>query len=184
MATSRTSGHLRQADPYSLADETWRDPPRRSSTSSRSRSRRPGPADHYRLDAYSSEEEPPQDAESLKLAGQLTCLGAYTRHRRTLSLLLCIAGGLEQYSNRHQRPHQRSFLAASLHCPRNFLVQLLRYRQKQISQGNHLLERGLLFGLRVHSGTRRLREQGRTQKQVRLKPTTRVHRQAATAAGR
>ena len=63
----RTSGHLRQADPYLLADETWRDPPRRSSTSSRSRSpnRRPGPAEHYRLDAYSSEEEPPQDAESL-----------------------------------------------------------------------------------------------------------------------
>ena len=64
----RTSGHLRQADPYSLADETWRDPPRRSSTSSRSRSpdRRPGPAEHYRLDAYSSEEEPPQDAESIR----------------------------------------------------------------------------------------------------------------------
>ena len=58
----------RQADPYSLADETWRDPPRRSSTSSRSRSpdRRPGPAEHYRLDAYSSEEEPPQDAESIR----------------------------------------------------------------------------------------------------------------------
>ena len=29
-------------------------------------------------------------------AGQLTCLGAYTRHRRILSLLPCIAGGLEQ----------------------------------------------------------------------------------------
>ena len=94
----------------------------------------------------------------LQLAGRLTRLGAYTRHRHTLSLLLCIAGGLEQYSNRHQRPHQRSFLAASLHCPRNFLVQLLRYRQKQLFQGNHILEQGLLFGLRVHSGTRRLRE--------------------------
>ena len=42
--------------------------------------------------------------------------------------------------------------------PRNFLVQLLRYRQKQIFQGNHRLEQGLLLGLRVHSGTRRLRE--------------------------
>ena len=66
--TAEHSGHLRQADPYSLADETWRDPPRRSSTSSRSRSpdRRPGPAEHYRLDTYSSEEEPPQDAESIR----------------------------------------------------------------------------------------------------------------------
>ena len=44
-----------------------------------------------------------------ELAGQLTCLGAYTRHRLTLSLLLCIAGGLEQFNRRHQRPHQRSF---------------------------------------------------------------------------
>ena len=93
-----------------------------------------------------------------QLAGRLTCLGAYTRHRLTLSLLLCIAGGLEQYSHRHQRPRQRSFLAASLHSQRNFLVQLLRYRQRQLFQGNHLLEQGLLFGLRVHSGTRRLRE--------------------------
>ena len=64
----RTSGQLRQADPYLLADETWRDPPRRSSTSSRSRSpdRRPAPAEHFRLDAYSSDEEPPQDAESIR----------------------------------------------------------------------------------------------------------------------
>ena len=63
----RTSRHLRQSDPYSLADETWRDPPRRSSTSARSRSpdRRPGPAEQHRLDAYSSEEEPTQDAEAL-----------------------------------------------------------------------------------------------------------------------
>ena len=93
-----------------------------------------------------------------ELAGQLTCLGAYTRHRLTLSLLLCIAGGLEQFNRRHQRPHQRSFLAASLHCPRNFPVQLLRHRQKQIFRGNPRHEQGLLFGLRVHSGTRRLRE--------------------------
>ena len=64
----RTSGQLRQANPYLLADETWRDPPRRSSTSSRSRSpdRRPAPAEHFRLDACSSDEEPPQDAESIR----------------------------------------------------------------------------------------------------------------------
>ena len=95
---------------------------------------------------------PRKTRKPLQLAGRLTCLGAYTRHRHTLSPSLCIAGGLERHSSRPQRPRQKSFLAASLHCPRNFLVQLLRYRQK------HLLEQGLLFGLRVHSGTRRLRE--------------------------
>ena len=148
----RTSRHLRQADPYSL----WRDPPRRSSTSSRSRSpdRRPGPAEHYRLD---SEEEPPQDAVALT-TGRAAYVPRRVYEAPTRSLLLCIAGGLEQHSNRHQRPHQRSFLAASLHCPRNFLVQLLRYRQKQLFLENHLLEQGPLFGLRVHSGTRLLRE--------------------------
>ena len=64
----RTSGQLRQADPYLLADETWRDPPRRSSTSSRSRSpdRRPAPAEHFRLDSFSSDENAPQDAESIR----------------------------------------------------------------------------------------------------------------------
>ena len=133
----RTSGHLRQADPYSLADETWRDRPRRSSTSSRSRSpdRRPGPAEHYRLDAYSSEEEPPQDAESIR-----TGRSAYVPRR-----VYEAPTHTEPIALHSRRPHQRSFLAASLHCPRNFLVQLLRYRQKQIFRGNPRHEQGLLF---------------------------------------
>ena len=91
-------------------------------------------------------------------AGQPTCLGACTRRRLTLSPSHCTAGELEQFNRRHQRPHQRSSLAASLHCPRKSPGQLLRYRQKQIFRGNHRHGQDLLFGLRVHSGTRRLRK--------------------------
>ena len=75
----RTSRHLRQADPYSLADETWRDPPRRSSTSSRSRSpdRRPGPAEHYASTPIAQRRSLRRTRKPLQLAGRLTCLGAY-----------------------------------------------------------------------------------------------------------
>ena len=93
---------------------------------------------------------------------------------------------LRRTRRRHQRPHQRSFLAASLHCPRNFLVQLLRHRQKQIFRGNPAASKVSYSDsecIRVQGASARF-EQSRTQKQTGLKPATRVHRQAATAAGR
>ena len=91
-------------------------------------------------------------------AGLHTCLGACTRRRLTLNPSHCTAGELEQFNRRHQRPHPRSFLAASLHCPRKSPGQFLRCRQKQIFRGSHRHGQDLQFGLRVHSGTRLLRE--------------------------
>ena len=118
-------------------------------------------------------------------AGRLTCLSAYTRHRRILSLLLCIAGGLEQQSSHRQGSRQRSSLAASLQCPRNFLVQLLRLRQRPLflkNSSSRKVSNQDSRRLRIQSASARS-EQGRTQKQVRFKPTTRAQHQATAATG-
>ena len=154
----RTSRHLRQADPYSLADETWRDPPRRSSTSSRSRSpdRRPGPAEHYRLDADSSDKEPPQDAESLRTGRSaycITCLGAYTTptHAEPIALRSRRIGTTEQPP---PKAAPKIIFGSKPPLPKE-LPRAVRFRQLFLQ--SPLLEQGLLPGLRVALDTKRLR---------------------------
>ena len=120
-------------------------------------------------------------------AGQPTCLGAYTRRQLTLSPSRCTAGELEQFNRRHQRPHQRSFLAASLHCSRKSPGQFFGTGKSRYSEeitATSKISYSDSECIRVQGASARF-EQGRTQKQIELKPATiRVHRQAATSAGR
>ena len=163
---------------------------RRSSTSSRSRSpdRRPAPAEHFRLDAYSSEEEPPQDAESIR-TGRAAYVPRRVYEAPTHTEPIAFA----------QPENWSSSTAATKGRTKGHFWQ-----QASFAQGN---PQGSFFGtgksryseeitatskisysdsecIRVQGASARF-EQGRTQKQIELKPATiRVHRQAATAAGR
>ena len=119
-------------------------------------------------------------------AGQHTCLGAFTRRRLTPRPSRFTAEESGQFNRRPQRPLPRSSSAASHRFPRRSPRQFLQRRQRQTSRGSHRQgpDHRDSECIRLQGTSARL-EQGRTQKQIELKPATiRVHRQAATSAGR
>ena len=170
----RTSDYLREGDPYSLADETRRDPPRRFSSSSQTRSRSPGrrPAPalpHYRLDAYSSDEEPPQTAEAFA-SGR----AAYVPRR------VCEAPAHVEPIALHSRSISASVQPASRAAPKVVFSSRPPQPKALTPAKSSLAANAECFRLQ---GAAARFEQGRTQKQVRFKPTTRVSHQAATGSG-
>ena len=87
-----------------------------------------------------------------------TCLGASTRRRLTPSPSRFTAEESGQFNRRPQRPLPMSSSAASHRCPRRSPRQFLQRLQRPTSRGSHRQGPDLRFGLRVHSGTKHLRE--------------------------